>query len=69
MIDSLQFSQYHESSPMHSSAILRKGKWTNQEETYANKIISLFNKGLLPIGAGTTLRSYLSDKLHWLVFL
>lgn len=46
-------------------SILRKGKWTTEEEDYATKIISLFNRGLLPIGAGTTLRSYLSDKLHW----
>ena len=52
-------------SPMNSDSILRKGKWTTEEEDYANKIISLFNRGLLPIGAGTTLRSYLSDKLHW----
>jgi len=44
---------------------LRKGKWTVEEEDYANKIISLFNRGLLPIAAGTTLRSYLSDTLHW----
>ena len=53
------------SSPMNSDAILRKGKWTTEEEDYANKIISLFNRGLLSIPAGTTLRSYLSDKLHW----
>lgn len=53
------------SSPMSSDAILRKGKWTTEEEDYANKIISLFNRGLLSIAAGTTLRSYLSDKLHW----
>ena len=46
---------------------LRKGKWTSEEEDYATKIISLFNRGLLPIGAGTTLRSYLSEKLHWFV--
>ena len=48
-------------------SILRKGKWTTEEEDYATKIISLFNRGLLPIGAGTTLRSYLSDKLNWYV--
>lgn len=48
-------------------SILRKGKWTTEEEDYATKIINLFNRGLLPIGAGTTLRSYLSDKLHWCV--
>jgi hypothetical protein len=44
---------------------LRKGKWTIEEENYANEIILLFNKGLLPILPGTTLRSYLSDKLSW----
>jgi hypothetical protein len=46
---------------------LRKGKWTPDEENYANKIIYLFNQGLLPIPAGTTLRGYLSEKLHWYV--
>lgn len=44
---------------------LRKGKWNPEEEAYANKIIHLFNKGLLPIPTGTTLRSYLSEKLNW----
>lgn len=44
---------------------LRKGKWTVEEENYANKIISLFNQGLLPVVVGTTLRTYLSDKLRW----
>ncbi len=43
---------------------LRKGKWTSEEEAYCNKVIYLFNKGLLPIPTGTTLRSYLSDKLN-----
>lgn len=46
---------------------LRKGKWTIEEENYTNKIISLFNRGRLSIPAGTTLRSYLSEKLNWLV--
>jgi hypothetical protein len=46
---------------------IRKGKWTSEEEDYANKIISLFNRGILPIEAGTTLRSHLSEKLHWWV--
>ena len=58
----------HTDSVSKDSA-LRKGKWTNEEEDYATKIISLFNRGLLPIGAGTTLRSYLSEKLHWYVHL
>ena len=44
---------------------LRKGKWTVEEETYANKIIQYFNQGSLAIASGTTLRSYLSEKLNW----
>jgi len=48
---------------------LRKGKWTTEEENYANKIIELFNKGLLQIPIGTTLRSYLSEKLNWYVYM
>lgn len=51
-----------------SSSSLRKGKWTSEEENYANKIIAYFNQGLLRIPTGTTLRTYLSDKLQWLVF-
>ena len=48
-----------------SDGNLRKGKWSTEEELFANKIISYFNKGLLPnVAAGTTLRSYLSDKLQ-----
>lgn len=46
---------------------LRKGKWMPEEEVFANKIIQLFNQGLLMIPIGTTLRSYLSDKLSWYV--
>ena len=53
-------------SSINSASIsVRKGKWTTEEENYSNKLISLFNKGLLPIPTGTTLRSYLSDKLNW----
>lgn len=51
-------------SPTGLHGPLRKGKWTNEEEKYANKIISYFNKGLLGIACGTTLRSYLSEKLN-----
>ena len=47
---------------------LRKGKWTAEEEAYASKIILLFNRGMLRIPSGTTLRSYLSEKLNWYVF-
>lgn len=43
---------------------LRKGKWTAEEEAYTNQIIRDFSNGLLPLGPGTTLRSYLSEKLN-----
>jgi hypothetical protein len=45
-------------------APLRKGKWTIQEEQYVSKIILAFTQGLLNLPAGTTLRGYLSEKLH-----
>ena len=44
---------------------LRKGKWTPEEEMYANRIILYFNQGVLNIPAGTTLRSFLSERLNW----
>eukprot|EP01040_Poterioochromonas_malhamensis_P012751 gene12751-13967_t len=47
-------------NPIH----LRRGKWSVEEENYANKIISLFNQGKLAILPGTTLRSFLSEKLQ-----
>mmetsp|Transcript_32843 Transcript_32843/g.96850 ORF Transcript_32843/g.96850 Transcript_32843/m.96850 type:complete len:495 (+) Transcript_32843:380-1864(+) len=43
---------------------LRRGKWTVEEEEYAALVIQMFNAGYLPAPAGTTLRAYLSDKLH-----
>ena len=56
--------------PGHSAFSLgkrlwRKGKWTDEEEKYTKKLISLFNQGLLPLSAGTTLRCFLSEKLNW----
>ena len=53
------------SKSVNKDVFLRKGKWTTEEENYANMIIDLFNQGMLPIVAGTTLRTYLSDKLRW----
>lgn len=44
--------------------MLRKGKWAKEEEAYASRIIHYFTLGMLPIKAGTTLRSHLSEKLH-----
>lgn len=43
----------------------RKGKWTEDEELYTQRLIESFNAGQLKIPTGTTLRSYLSEKLSW----
>jgi len=46
---------------------LRKGKWTVEEEKYTNKVIEVFNAGLLKLGddeKGITLRAYLAEKLE-----
>ncbi|CAM9244045.1 unnamed protein product, partial [Sphacelaria rigidula] len=52
------------SSQLDPRAPVRKGKWTPEEEVYTTRIINDFNKGLLPLAPGTTLRSYLSEKLN-----
>mmetsp|Transcript_17827 Transcript_17827/g.51035 ORF Transcript_17827/g.51035 Transcript_17827/m.51035 type:complete len:498 (+) Transcript_17827:231-1724(+) len=49
------------SSPNDS---LRRGKWTPEEEEYVTRVISDFNAGFLRAPPGTTLRSYLSEKLN-----
>lgn len=46
---------------------LRKGKWTEEEELYTKKLIDAFNTGYLRIGGGTTLRSFLAERLFWYV--
>jgi hypothetical protein len=46
----------------HGSA-LRRGKWTVEEEAYVARVIQDFNSGFLDAPAGTTLRTYLSEKL------
>lgn len=46
------------------SSSLRRGKWTAEEEAYVARVIQDFNSGFLNAPAGTTLRSYLSEKLH-----
>lgn len=48
------------------SEVLRKGKWTPEEEKYTNKVIEAFNMGLLKLPEsehGVTLRAYLAEKL------
>lgn len=47
-----------------SISTMRRGKWTIEEEAYVARVIQDFNSGYLNAPAGTTLRSYLSDKLH-----
>ena len=42
---------------------LRRGKWTVEEEAYVARVIRDFNYGYLNAPAGTTLRTYLSEKL------
>lgn len=43
---------------------LRRGKWFPEEETYALAAIRDFNSGYLDAQPGTTLRTYLSEKLQ-----
>jgi hypothetical protein len=43
---------------------LRRGKWTSEEENYVARVIQDFNSGFLDAPAGTTLRTYLSEKLQ-----
>ena len=43
---------------------LRRGKWTVEEEGYANRLIHEFKSGLLPLTDGTTLRTFLSKLLN-----
>ena len=43
---------------------LRRGKWTTEEESYANRLIHEFKSGLLPLTDGTTLRNFLSKLLN-----
>ena len=43
---------------------LRRGKWTTEEEAYANRLITEFKAGLLPLTDGTTLRTFLSKLLN-----
>ena len=48
----------------NNTAPLRRGKWTVEEEEYVARVIRDFNSGYLNAPAGTTLRTYLSEKLH-----
>jgi hypothetical protein len=47
-----------------SGSGLRRGKWSIEEEDYVRVVIQDFNSGFLDAPAGTTLRTYLSEKLQ-----
>lgn len=51
-------------SKMSKKPSLRRGKWTAEEESYANRLIFEFKLGLLPLTDGTTLRTFLSKLLN-----
>ena len=56
-------NEYHYDSSTPLSP--RSGKWTRDEERYADKLIHDFELGLLPdCEEGATLRSYLAHKLN-----
>jgi len=60
-------SKQHDSRAKPKKIALRKGKWTDEEELFTKKLIDYFNQGLLNVANGTTLRTYLSEKLWWYV--
>jgi len=43
---------------------LRVGKWTKEEESFTDRLISDFDCGVLPLASGETLRPYLAEKLN-----
>jgi hypothetical protein len=51
-------------APKKKGPPLRRGKWTAEEEAYANRLIQEFKAGLLPLTDGTTLRTFLSKLLN-----
>lgn len=63
--DGLIVSSSMKASDMKAKkAGLRRGKWTTEEEHYANRLIHEFKSGLLPLTDGTTLRTFLSKLLN-----
>lgn len=56
---------YHCPVAVGVQANWRKGKWFDEEEVYTKRLIEAFNAGHLSIPSGTTLRSFLSEKLNW----
>jgi hypothetical protein len=59
----LKDSQKIANQKVKQGTALRRGKWTVEEEAYVARVIQDFNAGFLDAPAGTTLRTYLSEKL------
>jgi hypothetical protein len=57
-------TKLNEAISKSKKAGLRRGKWTAEEESYANRLIHEFKLGLLPLTDGTTLRTFLSKLLN-----
>jgi hypothetical protein len=72
MARALQMQQQMQQAQQHNNSgggkkkgpPLRRGKWTPEEEAYANRLIQEFKAGLLPLTDGTTLRTFLSKLLN-----
>jgi hypothetical protein len=43
----------------------RSGKWSEEEETYAKKLLVVFNGGYIKVSRSITCRNYLAEKLCW----
>jgi hypothetical protein len=62
---SLLSGKSHHTPQAFLNCKLRSGKWIPEEDKYAELLIELFEKGLIAgCENGSTLRSYLSQKLH-----
>ncbi len=59
-----KFPQNHMSDQIKDPIPLRRGKWTAEEESYATAVIEAFSAGYLDALPGTTLRTFLSEKLQ-----
>ena len=60
----MQLQQQQSAGGKKKGPPLRRGKWTPEEEAYANRLIQEFKAGLLPLTDGTTLRTFLSKLLN-----
>jgi hypothetical protein len=75
LTETKDFTQYNMFEPSRNKEVevlpkeltqetARRGKWTLEEEKYAERIIHDFENGTLDVQDGTTLRNYLSKTLN-----